>query len=104
LLTLSSGAPCKCDARPYPSALLRFCICFQSRLPAKNPGILDPRVRLGGAVSGAYGLAHVPEKHALAKARVDTGFPMRLAPAQAGDMRHPKWSRRIPFLFKRDTV
>lgn len=28
--------------------------------------------------------AHVPEKHVLAKARVDAGFPKKLAPAEAG--------------------
>ena len=33
-------------------------------------------------------LEHDPEKHALAKARVDTGFRKRLVPANAGIMLH----------------
>jgi len=33
-------------------------------------------------------LEHDPEKHALAKARVDSGFRKRLVPAQAGIMLH----------------
>ena len=42
-------------------------------------------------------LAHVPEKHALANARVDAAFQKWPAPAKAGDMRQRKNVERVPF-------
>src|SRR6516164_189286 len=47
-------------------------------------------------------VAHVPEKHALANRRVEAGFPTRLAPAKAGDMRHQKCPARIAGAHARD--